>query len=327
MTKLLSRFLIVWAFCYGVIVADTLTIQVQQNTDDGYEHTGGGVVSESQILRLSETYPYIGLRFANVGLDGTETINSAHVYLRLYSPSSDDVDCSIWLEDSEAPTTIGITSGDISNRNYQGAVNWLQGDIAASGEDWYPTPDIGALVQTQIQSTVWDAQDPLFVCLQFNVAGALIARAYDAGFAPYIVIDYTLSGEPPPPDPPDEPVLTVDLTWDAVTVDTSGNPTTVAGYNVHRSDTQGSGYVQLNGELVPCCSYTDESVVEGNTYYYVCTAVDDQGLESGYSNEVEIYVGTEPPPPPPEILIGDLDGDGDADVFDVLRWLEEYLLQ
>jgi hypothetical protein len=70
---------------------------------------------------------------------------------------------------------------------------------------------------------------------------------------------------------------TVSLSWTAST-------STVSGYNVYRSTTNGSGYAKLNGALVSTVSYTDSTVVNGLTYYYVTTAVDSSGTESVYSN-------------------------------------------
>jgi hypothetical protein len=58
------------------------------------------------------------------------------------------------------------------------------------------------------------------------------------------------------------------------------------GYNVYRSTTQGSGYSKLNGSLLSSSDYTDNSVSNGTTYYYVVTAVDTSSNESGYSGEV-----------------------------------------
>jgi len=72
---------------------------------------------------------------------------------------------------------------------------------------------------------------------------------------------------------------TVGLSWTAST--TSG----VAGYNVYRSTTSGSGYIKLNSSLVTLVSYTDSALTSGTTYYYVTTAVDGSGNESSYSNE------------------------------------------
>ena len=71
---------------------------------------------------------------------------------------------------------------------------------------------------------------------------------------------------------------TVSLSWTAST-------SVVSGYNVYRSTTSGTGYTKLTGSLVSAVSYTDSTVVNGTTYYYVTTAVDSSGNESTNSNE------------------------------------------
>jgi len=71
----------------------------------------------------------------------------------------------------------------------------------------------------------------------------------------------------------------VALTWDAST-------STISGYNVYRSTISGTGYTKINSSLVPALAYTDTTVVNGTTYYYVTTAVDASGNESVNSNEV-----------------------------------------
>ena len=60
----------------------------------------------------------------------------------------------------------------------------------------------------------------------------------------------------------------------------------MAGYNVYRSTTSGSGYVKLNSSLLTSSDYTDVNVSSETTYYYVVTAVDTGDLESVYSGEV-----------------------------------------
>ena len=60
----------------------------------------------------------------------------------------------------------------------------------------------------------------------------------------------------------------------------------LAGYNVYRSTTSGSGYAKQNSSLLTSSDYNDPNVSNGTTYYYVVTAVDTVGLESGYSSEV-----------------------------------------
>ncbi len=58
------------------------------------------------------------------------------------------------------------------------------------------------------------------------------------------------------------------------------------GYNVYRSTISGSGYTKLNGSLVATSDYTDNTAVNGTTYYYVVTAVDTSANES--SNSIEV---------------------------------------
>jgi hypothetical protein len=76
---------------------------------------------------------------------------------------------------------------------------------------------------------------------------------------------------------------TVTLTWNAST-------SAVSGYNVYRSTVSGAGYTKINPSLASLLSYTDSSVVNGTTYFYVTTAVDSAGLESGYSNQATAVI-------------------------------------
>ena len=74
------------------------------------------------------------------------------------------------------------------------------------------------------------------------------------------------------------------LTWTAST-------STVTGYYVYRSTTSGTGYAKLNASLAATgLTYTDTTVQNGTTYYYVTTAVDSSGTESLYSNEVQAII-------------------------------------
>lgn len=58
------------------------------------------------------------------------------------------------------------------------------------------------------------------------------------------------------------------------------------GYNIYRSDYSGNGYVLLNRELLLKPHYLDGDVKQGQEYFYVVTAVEHSGLESGYSQEL-----------------------------------------
>jgi len=75
---------------------------------------------------------------------------------------------------------------------------------------------------------------------------------------------------------------TVDLTWNA----SSG----AVGYNVYRGSVSGGPYTMINSALDSTTAYTDNTVVSGQTYYYVATAVDASSNESGYSNQATAVI-------------------------------------
>jgi hypothetical protein len=81
------------------------------------------------------------------------------------------------------------------------------------------------------------------------------------------------------------------------------------GYEVYRSTASGSGYVNIGSTNASTTSYTDNAVTNGTTYYYVVTAIFDEG-ESPYSNEAsatpEVFES-----PIPEELTGEA-GDAQA---------------
>jgi hypothetical protein len=77
----------------------------------------------------------------------------------------------------------------------------------------------------------------------------------------------------------------VALSWSA----SSG----ATGYDVYRSTTSGSfGSTPINSSLAACCTYTDATVQAGTTYYYVTTAVNSAGVQSGYSNQTSATISS-----------------------------------
>lgn len=80
----------------------------------------------------------------------------------------------------------------------------------------------------------------------------------------------------------------VSLTW------TASTSPGVTGYNVYRGTVSGGPYSdQLTSTPIAATSYTDTTVVAGQTYYYVTTAVGTGGENSVYSNQA---VATVPSP-------------------------------
>src|SRR5271166_2220010 len=82
------------------------------------------------------------------------------------------------------------------------------------------------------------------------------------------------------------PQLEVSLAW------TGSSSPGIAGYNAYRSTISGGPYTKLNSSLISTTSYSDQTVQNGYTYYYVTTAVNSQGMESVYSNQAVATVGS-----------------------------------
>lgn len=75
----------------------------------------------------------------------------------------------------------------------------------------------------------------------------------------------------------------VTLRWDAST-----SPD-VTGYNVYRGTVSGGPYTEIASHVVDT-TYTDATVADDKTYYYVTTAVNKENEQSGYSNQVKAVV-------------------------------------
>jgi len=79
----------------------------------------------------------------------------------------------------------------------------------------------------------------------------------------------------------------VSLAWD------TSSDTTVVGYKMYRSEQSGSYTSPISGSsALTTAAFTDSTVQSGHTYYYVVTAVNASGVESPYSNEVQVPIAS-----------------------------------
>ncbi len=114
----------------------------------------------------------------------------------------------------------------------------------------------------------------------FVVSGGALAGSLPALGGAILV---TGSIDLAPPAPPsglaaEEGNGQVGLTWDAAPG--------AAGYNVYRSPLTGGGFVKVNGAPVAGTAHLDTGLANGREVFYVVTALDGTGNESGWSNEV-----------------------------------------
>ena len=80
----------------------------------------------------------------------------------------------------------------------------------------------------------------------------------------------------------------ISLDWD------DNTEADLAGYDVYRSVSHGSGYTKVNQSLLSSSQYADTGVSNCINYYYVVTAEDTFGYVSGYSDEVSASPGIQP---------------------------------
>jgi fibronectin type 3 domain-containing protein len=109
-----------------------------------------------------------------------------------------------------------------------------------------------------------------------GTVSANVSFASNASNTP-TVQSVTGAGAPPPQH-------SVALTW---TASTSNG---VVGYNIYRGTVSGGPYAEINTALDTSTNDTDSTVQGGQTYYYVVTAVDSTGAESGYSNQTTAVI-------------------------------------
>lgn len=97
----------------------------------------------------------------------------------------------------------------------------------------------------------------------------------------------TSSPTPTPTPTPAPSSHSVQVLWDA------SASSSLEGYKVYRGQVSGGPYTSVSGLLgTAVLQFSDMSVNAGQTYFYVVTSVDVNGLESTQSPEVSVSVPT-----------------------------------
>jgi len=156
---------------------------------------------------------------------------------------------------SASGASVTVTSGDTNNS-----------DFTISGLTFPVTIPAGQKAQFTVTFTPQST----------GVASATATFSSDASNSPTL---QSLTGTGVAPSP-----HLVNLSWTA-----SSSPD-VTGYNIYRGTTSGGPYGKINSSLDSSTLYSDESVVAGQTYYYVTTAVNSSDQESSYSNQAKAVI-------------------------------------
>jgi hypothetical protein len=156
---------------------------------------------------------------------------------------------------SASGATVTVSSGDTNNS-----------DFTISGLSFPVTIPAGQKAQFTVT----------FTPQATGVASATATFASDASNSPTL---QSLTGTGVAPSP-----HLVNLSWNP------SNSQNVSGYNIYRGTTSGGPYGKINSSLDSSTLYTDQSVVAGQTYYYVTTAVNSSDQESSYSNQAKAVI-------------------------------------
>ena len=157
-----------------------------------------------------------------------------------------------------------------------------------SGTTYSPTPTYTMNIVTQegtpaTYTVNWDVEDDFIVAFECSQT---IDCALDENTVPS-VHSYVLSGGWITWQEVAAANQLPDGEWGIRCTTTYPQVTPPNSYNVYRSLSSGEYDDPIDN--VTDTLYTDETVEAGNTYYYVVTALYDEG-ESGYSNEVPVFV-------------------------------------
>ncbi|MFQ6028317.1 MAG: fibronectin type III domain-containing protein, partial [Dehalococcoidia bacterium] len=190
-----------------------------------------------------------------------------------------------------APTGLNAVAGDA-----QVTLDWVdnaEGDLA--GYNVYRSTTSGGSYQKLNTSGLVTVSDYVDNSASNGVTYFYVVRAEDA-IGQESGDSSEVSATPVDPVPAAPTGLNAVADDNQVSLDWADNAEgDLAGYNVYRSDSTGGPYQKLNtGGLVAVSDYLDSSAVNDATYYYVVTAQDLAGQESGNSAEVQILVTTAP---------------------------------
>jgi hypothetical protein len=187
-------------------------------------------------------------------------------------------------------------------------LSWTAGSGAASGDVYFGTASPGTLQGTQTAAT-FDTGTMSYNTIYYWRIDEKNAGGTTTG----TVWSFTTVADTTPPTTPTG--LTATAGYIPVILDWNDNSESdLAGYNVYRSTTSGSGYGKLNSILLTDSNYIDDINTTDVTYYYVVTAVDTLSNESNYSSEV--YSG----------LYGDFTGNKKVELDDLAKFVEYWLV-
>jgi hypothetical protein len=138
--------------------------------------------------------------------------------------------------------------------------------------------------------------------LGYNVSGVVQGQRLTSGQSAPLTVTFTptasgsAEGSASIANSASTPPAVIYLSGGSHLVNLSWNPSptsNVIGYNIYRASlVTNAGATRLNSNLVSGTTFTDTSVIAGQTYSYMVTAVDSNGAESSFSDPAPATIPT-----------------------------------
>lgn len=233
------------------------------------------------------SFPYTLAAGASANLSVVFAPTAAGLDSAILSFSSNASDSSVGVALSgigTSPTgTIGVTPGVMSFGNVDvGSSQTQNGSVSASGG----SVTLSSATSNNSQFTIGGLTFPVTIAVGQNVPFTVTFSPTAAGSTSSDISFFTGTASASETATGTGVTIqhTVELSWVA-----SQSPS-INGYNVYRAMTTGGPYSKINTSLNETMNYSDITVQSGQTYYYVTTAVNSSGVESGYSDQVTVPI-------------------------------------
>lgn len=166
---------------------------------------------------------------------------------------------------------VGAATSQLLSLTNQGSANLHISAVSASGNGYSVSGGSGVTLVPNQSVTVSVNFGP-------TVAGYAAGSLSVASDATNPAVQVSMSGTG----------ITAQVGSHSVTLSWTASTSQVTGYNIYRSTVSGGPYAKVNTAIDLSATYTDSGLASGD-YFYVVTSVEN-GMESGYSNEVAVVI-------------------------------------
>lgn len=174
----------------------TLTLQVSQSTDDGFESAAGVMDLGSTASTVNLSGQWLAHRFQNVTIPKEAIIISATLSVYIDSLGQQDPAFNIYAEAVDDATTLTTAANNISGRSRTTAtVNWTATSL---GTGFKPSPNLATVIQEMVNRPGWVSGNDLMMIWDALSGVALTIRTFDGDPASAATLEITYA---PPGDP------------------------------------------------------------------------------------------------------------------------------